>query len=217
MFQRTQQRHWLRKTTAALASLNQSEMSTPDRATVNSANRKEFKTPLTIELESKMTAQGFYPVSQFMKECLTHPQHGYYSSKKQVIGSEKADFITAAEIPFFADVLAAWVVDCWQKMGTPRVLHLVELGPGRGTLMRNMLKQIKFSSPQFFHFVQVHLVDVGAARVEEQKKALAEYQTANQKIKWWMSLESIPFSMEPTIFIANEYFDALPVAQFRYT
>jgi NADH dehydrogenase [ubiquinone] 1 alpha subcomplex assembly factor 7 len=218
MFQRTQQRHWLRRTTAALAgSLNQSEMSTPDRATVNSGNRKEFKTPLTIELESKMTAQGFYPVSQFMKECLTHPQHGYYSSKKQVIGSEKADFITAAEIPFFADVLAAWVVDCWQKMGTPRVLHLVELGPGRGTLMRNMLKQIKYSSPQFFHFLQVHLVDVGAARVEEQKKALAEYQTANQKIKWWMSLDSIPFQMEPTIFIANEYFDALPVAQFRYS
>ena len=194
-----------------------SEMSTPDRDTVNSKNRKEFMTPLCVDLQNKMAAQGFFPLSQFMKECLTHPQHGYYSAKKNVIGSEKADFITAAEIPFFADVIAAWVVDCWQKMGTPRVIHLVEIGPGRGTLMRNMLKQIKFSTPQLFHFLNVHLVEVGAARTEEQKKALTEFQTANQKIKWWLNLDSIPFQVEPTIFVCNEYFDALPIAEFRYT
>ena len=117
----------------------------------------------------------------------------------------------------FADVIAAWVVDCWQKMGTPRVIHLVEIGPGRGTLMRNMLKQIKFSTPQLFHFLNVHLVEVGAARTEEQKKALTEFQTANQKIKWWLNLDSIPFQVEPTIFVCNEYFDALPIAEFRYT
>lgn len=198
-------------------SLHHSEMSTPDRATVNSANRKELKTNLCIELETKMLSQGFYPLGQFMKECLTHPQYGYYSSKQQVIGSEKADFITAAEIPFFCDVMAAWVMDAWQKMGTPRVLHLVEMGPGRGTLMRNMLKQIKYSSPQLFHFLQVHLVEVGAARMEEQKKALTEFQTSNQKIKWWMSLESLPFMVEPTLFVCNEYFDALPISEFRYT
>lgn len=184
---------------------------------MNSKDRKEFKTPLCIELQSKMASQGFFPLGQYMKECLTHPQYGYYAAKKNVIGAEKADFITAAEIPFFADVLAAWVVDCWQKMGTPRVIHLVELGPGRGTLMRNLLKQIKYSAPQFFHFLNVHLVEVGAARMEEQKKALTEYQTANQKIKWWMSLESIPFTLEPMIIINNEYFDALPISVFRFT
>ncbi|ESL06617.1 hypothetical protein TRSC58_05706 [Trypanosoma rangeli SC58] len=206
-----------RRTRRNLTTLHASEMSTPDRATVNSKNRKELKTPLCVELISKMSSQGYFPMSQFVKECLTHPQHGYYTAKKHVIGSEKADFITAAEIPFFADVISAWIMDAWQKMGTPRVLHLIELGPGRGTLMKNILKQIKYSNHHLLHFLQIHLVEIGAARMEEQKNALAEFQTAQKKIKWWMDLESIPFSLEPTIFVANEYFDALPVAQFRYT
>lgn len=197
--------------------LHASEMSTPDRATVSDKYKKEFKTPLCVELISKATTQGYYPLAQFVKDCLTHPQYGYYATKKHVIGAEKADFLTAAEIPFFGDVLAAWVMDTWQKMGTPRVLHLVELGPGRGTLMKTMLTQIQYSNPHLLHFLQVHLVEVGAARQEEQKQALASFQTAQGKIKWWMSLESLPNSLEPTIFIANEYFDALPVAQFRYT
>ncbi|KAG8342778.1 hypothetical protein TRVL_06395 [Trypanosoma vivax] len=208
---------YLKKTLLFQANLHASEMSTPDRATVNSKCRKELKTPLCIELISKMSSQGYFPMSQFIKECLTHPQHGYYSSKKNVIGGERADFITAAEIPFFADIISAWIMDVWQKMGTPRVIHLVELGPGKGTLMKNILKQIKFCNAHLLHFLQIHLVEVGAARMQEQKNALAEFQTGSQKIKWWLSLESIPFTLEPTIFVANEYFDALPIAQFRYT
>ncbi|CBH13271.1 hypothetical protein, conserved [Trypanosoma brucei gambiense DAL972] len=205
------------RTRPGLVNLHASELSTPDRSTVNSTNRKELKTPLCVELISKMSSQGYFPMSQFVKECLTHPQHGYYSTKKNVIGSEKADFITAAEIPFFADIVSAWIMDVWQKMGTPRVLHLVELGPGRGTLMKNILKQIKYSNPHLLHFLQIHLVEVGAARTDEQRSALSEFQTAQKKIKWWMGLESIPLTLEPTVYIANEYFDALPVAQFRYT
>lgn len=212
-------RSGLLRPTATLHAMNlhASDMSTPDRATVNSSNKKELKTPLCVELINKVTAQGYYPMTQYIKDCLTHPQHGYYASKKHVIGNDKADFITAAEISFFGDVLAAWVMDAWQKMGTPRVLHLVEMGPGRGTLMKTMLKQIKYSNPHLLHFLQVHLIEVGAARRAEQKEALAEFQTAHGKIKWWMDLESLPFALEPTIFLANEYFDALPVAQFRYT
>ncbi|CCD15833.1 unnamed protein product, partial [Trypanosoma congolense IL3000] len=184
-----------RKSGSVLVNLHASEMSTPDRLTVNSKNKKELKTPLCIELISKMTSQGYFPMSQYVKECLTHPRHGYYSAKKTVIGGEKADFITAAEIPFFADVISAWIMDAWQKMGTPRVLHLVELGPGKGTLMKNILKQIKYSNPHLLHFLQIHLVELGAARTEEQMSALSEFQTAQKKIKWWMGLESIPLTL----------------------
>lgn len=220
--------------------LHASELSTPDRSTVTSGVRKELKTPLCEELISKVSAQGFYPLSQFMKDCLIHPQHGYYATKKHVIQSgggrrgthssssdststsssrsaNTGDFITAAEIPFFGDVLAAWVMDCWQKMGTPRVLHLVELGPGKGSLMKTLLHQFRYSNPHLLHFLQIHLIEVGAARREEQKNALSEFQTAQGKIKWWMDLESLPYTVEPIIFISNEYFDALPVAEFRYT
>lgn len=226
--------------------LHASEISTPDRSTIAKGTRKELKTPLCEELISKVSAQGFYPMSQFMKDCLIHPQHGYYSTKKNVIQSgggsggggrvggstsdaqspttttttpvaAKGDFITAAEISFFGDILAAWVMDCWQKMGTPRVVHLVELGPGKGTLMKTILHQIRYSNPHLLHFLQIHLIEVGAARREEQKTALAEFQTAQGKIKWWMDLESLPYTMEPMIFLSNEYFDALPVAEFRFT
>jgi NADH dehydrogenase [ubiquinone] 1 alpha subcomplex assembly factor 7 len=212
-------------TTTALAtttarpyhSLHHSDFSTPDRGTVLSQNRKEFKTDFAALLLQRIHMGGYLPLSQFMKEALTHPEHGYYSTKKKVIGGENADFITAAEIPFFGDVLCGWIIDTWQKMGTPRVLHLVELGPGRGTLMLNILRQMKHLQPQLLNFLSIHLVDAGAERQEEQKKALAEFQTANGRIRWWMSHESLPMVSQPTIFIANEYFDALPITRYQYT
>jgi NADH dehydrogenase [ubiquinone] 1 alpha subcomplex assembly factor 7 len=194
-----------------------SEVSTPDRATVNRENRKELKTDFAVVLEQRIHLSGYLPFSQFMREALQHPDYGYYSTKKNVIGGENADFITAAEIPFFGDVLAAWVMDVWQKMGTPRSFQLVELGPGKGTLMLNMLRQIKSTQPQLLNFMTIHMVEMGAARQEEQKKALAEFQTAGGKIKWHNSIEALPFLSQPTAFIANEYFDALPVSIFRYT
>ena len=81
------------------------EVSTPDRATINRANRKEFKSEFAVILEQRIQLSGYLPFAQFMREALQHPDYGYYSTKKNVIGGEKADFITAAEIPFFGDVL----------------------------------------------------------------------------------------------------------------
>jgi NADH dehydrogenase [ubiquinone] 1 alpha subcomplex assembly factor 7 len=194
-----------------------SEISTPDRATVNRTNRKELKSDFAVVLEQRIHLSGYLPFAQFMREALQHPDYGYYSTKKNVIGGEKADFITAAEIPFFGDVLAAWVMDVWQKMGTPRNFQLVEMGPGKGTLMLNMLRQIRAVLPNLLNFMTIHMVEMGAARQEEQRKALAEFQTASGRIKWHNSIEALPFLSQPTCFIANEYFDALPISLFRYT
>jgi NADH dehydrogenase [ubiquinone] 1 alpha subcomplex assembly factor 7 len=211
--------------------LHYSEMSTPDRATVASGTRKEFMTPLCEDFIHRINVEGNITLGTFMKDCLMHPSHGYYSTKKNVIqggsqageaqtkkgGAGTADFITAAELPYFGDILAAWVVDCWQKMGTPRGIHLIELGPGRGTLMKTILTQIQAAAPQLFAFLNIHLVEGGAARAEEQRKTLATFQTAHGKIKWHMSLDSMPHQLEPIIVIANEFFDALPVTHFHYT
>ena len=197
-----------------------SDMSTPDRATVASGVRKEFLTPLAEDFISRINLEGQLTLGTFMKESLMHPQYGYYSTKKSVIqgSTEKnADFITAAELPFFGDIIAAWVMDCWQKMGTPRSINLIELGPGRGTLMKTILTQIKEVSPQLFAFLSIHLVEGGAARAEEQRKSLSSFQTANGKIKWHMGFDALPAHTEPVIFIANEFFDALPVTHFHYT
>lgn len=194
-----------------------SEISTPDRATVNSGNKKEFKSDFAIILEQRIQLSGYLPLSQFMREALTHPDYGYYSTKKNVIGTQKADFITSAEIPIFGDVLASWVIDVWQKMGTPRNVHLVELGPGKGSLMLNILRQVRFVQPQLLNFITIHMVEAGPARQAEQKQALAEFQTAEGRIKWHNSLEALPMIMAPVIFISNEYFDALPISRFTYT
>ena len=201
----------------AYHSLHHSDFSTPDRSTLTSSDRKELKTDFAAMLLQRIHMSGYLPLSQFMKEALTHPEHGYYTTKKKIIGGENADFLTAAEIPFFGDVLSGWIIDTWQKMGTPRVLHLVELGPGRGTLMLNILRQIRHMQPQLLHFLSIHLVEVGAERQAEQKKALAEFQTATGRIKWWMGHESLPMVSQPTIFICNEYFDALPITRYQYT
>merc|ERR1711916_304487 len=91
-----------------------SEISTPDRDTVNRTNKKELKSDFAVVLEQRINLSGYLPFAQFMREALQHPEYGYYSTKKTVIGGEKADFITAAEIPFFGDVMAAWVMDVWQ-------------------------------------------------------------------------------------------------------
>ena len=197
--------------------MHASEISTPDRGTVNSGNRKELMTDFTKMLHQKITLQGFMPLSQFMREALMHPEHGYYSAKKKVIGGQSADFVTAAEVPFFGDIIALWVIDCWQKMGTPRNFNVCELGPGRGTLMKTILQQIKFIQPQLLNFLTVHLVELGPARQEEQKENLKDFQTATGKIRWWMDVESLPVQNTPTVILANEWFDALPVTQFRYS
>ena len=195
-----------------------SEASTPDRTTVASGNRKELKTDFVQTLHTHIQASGYLSLTQFMKECLTHPDYGYYSTKKSVIGTERADFLTAAEIPLFGDIVCGWIIDTWQKMGTPRAVHLVEVGPGKGTLMRNVLRQVKHTQPQLLNFLTVHLCEVGEARREEQRKTLSEFQTAQGRIKWVNSFDDFrPVPGQATIFLANEWLDALPIMRFTQT
>lgn len=198
--------------------IHHSEMSTPDRATVNRADKKELKSDFTVVLQQKILTGGYLPLAQYMRECLGNPDFGYYSTKKQVIGGERADFITAAEIPFFADILTGFVLDTWQKMGTPRKFHLVELGPGKGTLMQGILRQIMHVQPQLLNFIQVHMVEMGAARQTEQKSALKDFQTAAGRIRWHLSLDALPaFKGEASLFVCNEWFDALPISAYAFT
>lgn len=198
--------------------MHQSEISTPARSTVADPNKKELKTNFAVLLQQRIFSGGYMPLAQFMRECLSHPDFGYYSTKKTVIGGERADFITAAEIPFFADIICAWILDVWQKMGTPRRFNLIELGPGKGTLMAGILRQIAHVQPQLLNFLQVHMIDVGAARQAEQKALLKDFQTAQGRIKWSLSLDAMPsLRGEPSVFIANEWFDALPISAFSFT
>src|SRR5437868_12335473 len=94
-----------------------------------------------------------------MRLCLAHPQHGYYRTQ-QAIGAG-GDFITAPEISqMFGELIGLWAAEVWAAMGRPTAVRLVELGPGRGTLMADALRAIERTAPAFRQALDLHLVEI---------------------------------------------------------
>ncbi len=146
--------------------------------------------------------EGPLTVARYMAEALGHPEHGYYM-KQDPFGAN-GDFITAPEISqMFGEILGLWIADCWQRQGAPAPLRLVELGPGRGTLMQDAMRAMK-CLPGLAEAVDLHLVETSPFLRNHQKKRL----TAT----WHDSLDGVPDG--PLFLIANEFFDALPIHQF---
>jgi SAM-dependent MidA family methyltransferase len=111
----------------------------------------------------------------------------------------------------FGELLGLWSVAVWQAMGSPQALNLVELGPGRGTLMADALRAARLAPP-FLATVRVHLVETSPILRAAQERTLAE---AGVRMAWHSDLASVPEG--PAIVIANEFFDALPVRQYMAT
>ena len=146
------------------------------------------------------------PISRFMAMALGHPQWGYYISRDP-LGST-GDFITAPEVSqMFGELIGLWCAERWQALGTPDRFILVELGPGRGTLMADALRA-GAAAPGFAASSQVHLVETSPVLRAAQKAALP-----NWDITWHDRIADLPPG--PTIAIANEFFDALPIRQFQ--
>ena len=159
---------------------------------------------LHAKIRDMILQDGPIPLELYMMLALSHPSLGYYASRDPL--GEKGDFITSPEISqMFGELLGLWAVDAWTNMGSPGELHLIELGPGRGTLMQDALRAAKLA-PDFLAALQVHLVEASPILIEAQKQRLSGY--ANQ-IHWHASLDTIPEG--PSIVLANEFFDALPV------
>ncbi|KAK3257422.1 hypothetical protein CYMTET_33488, partial [Cymbomonas tetramitiformis] len=126
---------------------------------------------LIREMKSSIQIRGSLSMAEYMKEVLTHPTEGFYM-KRDVFGST-GDFITSPEISqMFGEMLGIWSVCLWQQMGCPKKVSIVELGPGRGTLMADFLRGTKVFAP-FMAAVEVHLVEVSPKLREMQYKKLA--------------------------------------------
>ena len=142
---------------------------------------------------------------------MTHPDLGYYTRKEKVIGGS-GDFITSPELtPVFGELCGIWAIYQWQQMGKPEKVSLVELGPGKGTLMKDMLRIAK-KFPDFFNAVEIHLIERSKLMMEQQKQTLYNF---NKEISWHADVELVPD--QPMLLIGQEYLDALPVHQFQYT
>jgi NADH dehydrogenase [ubiquinone] 1 alpha subcomplex assembly factor 7 len=138
---------------------------------MSSADDDGKTSPLLAKLRARIEREGPLPVDAYMRACLGDPEHGYWR-RSATIGTG-GDFITAPEISqVFGELIGLWCAVVWQSMGSPAPLRLVELGPGRGTLMRDILRAGR-AMPAFLAAASVHLVEISAPLREAQSKTLA--------------------------------------------
>jgi NADH dehydrogenase [ubiquinone] 1 alpha subcomplex assembly factor 7 len=167
-------------------------------------------TALELELRAIIEAEGPMPVSRYMALCLGHPRHGYYATRDPL--GAAGDFITAPEISqMFGELIGLWCAEAWRGMGAPARVRLVELGPGRGTLMHDVLRAAKLV-PAFEQAVEVHLVETSPLLTGLQREKLAG---ADVPVAWHESAADLPAG--PLLMIANEFVDALPIDRFVKT
>jgi SAM-dependent MidA family methyltransferase len=163
------------------------------------------KTPLAQEVRRLIELRGPLPLARYMSLCLTHPEHGYYMGRDPF--GVAGDFTTSPEISqMFGELIGLWAAAVWQAMGEPSNINLIELGPGRGTLMADALRAAKVV-PAFEQAIRVHFVETSPVLRDLQHLKLGETEI----VTWHDSLETLP--SEPSIIVANEFFDALPINQ----
>jgi NADH dehydrogenase [ubiquinone] 1 alpha subcomplex assembly factor 7 len=162
---------------------------------------------IEAKLREAIEEKGFISIAEMMKIALYSSPSSYYRSRNP-LGIE-GDFITSPEISqIFGELIGIWCADYWIKLGKPNDINIVELGPGRGLLMKDLLRATK-NIPNFHDSISIELIEISENLKEIQQNALQGYKT---NIKWLEATHEI--SSKPTIFIANEFFDALPIRQF---
>ncbi len=165
------------------------------------------------QLRTRIIQNGLLTVAQYMEAAMTDPNFGYYTTKLPLgdAGGHRGDFITAPELSqVFGELIGLWSAAVWQSMGEPAVVRLVELGPGRGTLMADALRATK-RVPGFHQAAHLHMIDASPTLINQQQKMLEQSGVKEQH--WHNDLSLVPEG--PMICIANEFFDALPVRQFQ--
>lgn len=163
-------------------------------------------TPLEQSLIAQITAQGPISIADYMATCLFHPEHGYYSTRAPF--GTSGDFITAPEVSqMFGELIGMTLAQTWMDQGQPARVVLAELGPGRGTLMADILRTIR-AVPAFAAACDVHLVEASERLRAEQAETLKGHTPI-----WHDTCETLPEDA-PLFLVANEFFDALPIRQF---
>ncbi|HGG63909.1 MAG TPA: class I SAM-dependent methyltransferase [Rhodobacteraceae bacterium] len=164
-------------------------------------------TPLAKILIDRITNTGPISIADYMAECLLHPKHGYYTTRDP-FGAD-GDFTTAPEISqMFGELLGLCLAQAWLEQGSPKEFVLAELGPGRGTLMADVLRATQGVSG-FHAAANITLVEASPALIDIQRKTLDGYD-----VNWVQTSGNLPDG--PLYLLANEFFDALPIRQFIF-
>jgi SAM-dependent MidA family methyltransferase len=154
-------------------------------------------------LVARIARTGPISLADYMADCLMHPEHGYYATRDPF--GAGGDFTTAPEISqMFGELLGLCLAQAWMDQGQPAPFSLAEIGPGRGTLMADVLRATK-AVPGFHAAASVHLIEASPVLRTKQAELVPD-------ATWHDTISTLPDA--PQFMIANEFFDALPIRQF---
>ena len=163
---------------------------------------------LLAHIRDLVQKTGPMSVADYMELALQHPELGYYRHGNPL--GLTGDFITAPEVSqMFGEMIGLWCADIWRQMDSPEHFTLLELGPGRGTLMQDALRATAKKSG-FHHAMELHLIESSQTLRKQQDEKLSVFLP-----RYIDDLFQLP--AQPTLIIANEFFDALPIRQFEKT
>jgi NADH dehydrogenase [ubiquinone] 1 alpha subcomplex assembly factor 7 len=160
-------------------------------------------------IRDAIAASGPMDLATFITHALSDPKHGYYRTRDPL--GAAGDFITAPEVSqMFGELIGLWCAAVWAGLGAPTPVRLVELGPGRGSLMADALRAVGRAAPAFRAALDVHLVETSPVLRAVQRARLADAAPT-----WHDDVGAVPAG--PALFLANEFFDALPIHQLERT
>ena len=201
--------------------------STLQQSNVTNLNLSQLQTDFLSKIIAKIKATGPITVYEYMQEALNTPKYGYYSSHAKI--GAKGDFVTSPEISqVFGELLGVWLVSEWTRQGRHKHAQLVEMGPGNGTLavdIIRVLSQLKVIR----EFACINLIETSPhlTKIQFQRLCCKEHTykpdlcvesgitESGLPVYWYTSVRDIPIA--PSYFVANEFFDALPIHQFVRT
>ena len=167
-------------------------------------------TPLVEKIKAHLAVEGAMGLDRFWNFALFDREHGYYSARQPF--GRSGDFVTAPEVSqMFGELIGAWLVAAWRGLGAPQRFILTEIGPGRGTLMADMLRTMRSVAPECLKAAQVRLVETSDRLAIVQEATLSRFDLPIRRVRRIEELEA-----GPLIVVANELFDALPIRQFVY-
>jgi SAM-dependent MidA family methyltransferase len=175
------------------------------------ASDDDSPTPLARRIADRIRRDGPIGIDTYFDLCLADPDYGYYRTR-QPFGAA-GDFITAPEVTqFFGEMIAVFLINAWHLHGRPGNVRIVEMGPGRGTLIKDALRVIAMVAPDLAQAGHVHLVETSERLRAVQAETLSRY---DGPIAWHDTFEEVPEGF--VLLVANELFDALPIRQFIRT
>lgn len=166
---------------------------------------------LKTRLVELIKALGPLPVTDYMAACLFDPKHGYYMSREPF--GRGGDFITAPEISqMFGELIATWLIAAWRELGRPPRSMIAEIGPGRGTLMKDVARTIGKLEPALSESGSFHLIETSERLSHVQAAMLEE---SDGPFTWHSTIDELP--RRPLFIVGNELFDAVPIRQYVKT